>query len=409
MIHFLSTLLVLLAFQAATTPVSHLRYQRAVMAAHAGYSCAVLAPSLFAHAAPTLADLRLYTTAGTHAIPFALLVNGPLTDETEPARILNLRQTGRALSFDLAMPARPFTDVILALARPDLLARATVTSAGTSLGDFTLFDLTAQHLPADTTLHLQETATPLLHVDLVPLPGSPVITPAMLTGATVPPSREAQTLFTTAFSTSALTQTGHATVAHFTVPAHIPIERVRFVLAPGKQPNVSRPVHITSHPLSQPASSGEVMDGTLGHLRLSRTGAALSLDHLTVPATIGANLQQPADVEVAIDNGTSPPLLIAAIVLESRQRQLCFNAPAAAALTLFYGDPKLEPTQASPHLDLASATVATLGPEQSNPLYTPRADTRSLTRRHPRFFSLGGILLVCLAAVIALRTKKFRL
>lgn len=393
---------------------THLRYQRAVRVTQPGQSCAVLDPALYTHAAASLADLRLTTKDGAQEIPFVLLRSGSLQTETENARIVNVHQAGKSLLFDLAMPPRPYTDVMLLLNAPNRLAQAVVTtekSSRSSLGEFTLFDLTAQHLTGDTTLHLQETAAPLLHVTLRPLPESSPITPAMLLGASVPPSREAQTLFTPALRTSSFEQTRHQTIARFTVPAHLPIERVRIVLAAGKTPNLTRPVLITSHVSGESESSGEQIRGTIARVRSTRGGTVLSLDQLSLPAILGANLQRPAEVEVAIENANDPPLPLASVVLETRQRQICFDLSAAAPLTLFYGDPALEPPQYDYQQHFRPDPAmrnAVLGPEQANPHYVPREDTRSLTKRHPRMLALGTMLVVCLVAVLTLRSKKLR-
>ena len=399
----------------AGPPTTSFRYQRAVRVAQAGQSRAVLDPSLYTHAAASLADLRLYTADGAREIPFALLRSGSLLTESEPARILNLHGAGKSVSFDLAMPSRVYTDVVLKLNAPNLLARAAVTAgnaAGASLGEFTLFDLTAQYLAGDTTLHLQETAAPILHITLTTLPGGVPLAPAMVQGASVPPSREAQTLYTTALSTANLTQTAHQTLARFTVPAHLPIERVRVVLAPGKTPNFSRPVVITSHVTGEPESSGEQIRGSIARIRTTRGGASLSLDQLSLPATLGANLQKPAEVEIAVENGADAPLPLVSIALETRQREICFDLATSAALTLFYGDSRLEPPQYNYEQRFRpdpAAHIALLGPEQANPRYTPRADVRPITRRHPRLIALGTILTLCLFAIIALRSKKLRL
>ena len=413
MIRLLPSLL-LLSLLVAGSPTSHLRYERVIAVAQGGQSCAVLDPALYVHAAASLADLRLTIADSGQEVPFVLLRSGSLQTETENARILDLHQAGKSVRFDLAMPSRVYTDVVLQLTAPNLLAHAVVTTGeapSANLGEFTLFDLTAQHLSGDTTLHLQETAAPLLHVTLVPLPGSVPITPAMLRGATVPPSREAQTLFTTALSTSTLEQARHQTRAHFILPAHLPIERVRVTLLAGKTSNFSRSVLITSHVVGEPESSGEQIRGTIARVHSTRGAAALNLDQLSISAILGANLQKPAEVDVAIDNAEASPLPLASIALETRQRQICFDVPTAASLKLFYGDPKLEPPQYDYQQQFRPSQAmhhAVLGPEQVNPHYVPREDTRPLTKRHPRTLALGTIIALCLLALIVLRSRKLR-
>ena len=408
MIRSLATLLLLLN---ATGDLSHLRYQRAISIPAPGQNCVTLDPAVYIHAAPSLADLRLVVAGRSQELPFALLVNGAISADTDSASILNVHMAGHALAFDLQLPSRLYTDVVLHLASSRLLAHAAVSAAGSSLGDFTLFDLSADHLPADTTLHLQETSAPLLHVTVTPFVGAPSLTPDVLKSATVPPSREAQTLFTTALATSTLEQTSHQTIAHFSVPAHLPIDRVHLTLLPGKAGNFTRPVRVLSHIAGEPESSGEQISGTFGHLRLERAGASLHFDQISIPATLGANLQKPANVQVIIENGTAAPLPIASIALETRQRQLCFNAPSAP-VTLLYGDPKLDPSDYDDarRADLTGTIqTATLGPEQSNPRYLPREPGRPFMRRHPRLFYLGSIFAICLVAIVALRSKKLRI
>jgi hypothetical protein len=213
-------ILLLLLWQAgvnaprSTTPERQFfLYQRSVVPAAVGQNCAVLDAEVFEHAAPTLRDLRLFAqTAQAHEIPYAITLSEPVQPDVEPARVFNLGTKGRAITFDLAMPHRAYTEVVLNLAGKDYIASATVTgtekpgeSTGTHLGEFTLFDLTSQHLSRSTKLPLQESSFPYLHVELQvsAAPGTRRIqfSPAMVIGATVPPSREAQTVFAPAAET----------------------------------------------------------------------------------------------------------------------------------------------------------------------------------------------------------------
>ena len=68
----------------------------------------------------------------------------------------------------------------------------------------------------------------------------------MVLGAKVPPSREAQTIYTTVAETATIATKGRETVATFVVPAQIPVERVSFVLAPGFTGNFSRVVKVSA-------------------------------------------------------------------------------------------------------------------------------------------------------------------
>lgn len=421
-----SFLLALLLWQAATTAPwiqiadpHYLRYQRTITVPNGpGQTCVVLDAQVFPHAAPFLKDLRLYQQ--NHEIPYAITLSEPTQPDSDTARVLNLGSRNGSIVFDLEMPARPYTDVALDLAGEDYIASATVSgsttphaAATTSLGEFTLFDLTAQHLSHSTTLHLQESSFPWLHVVLTasraPDSRSFFATPQMVLGATVPPSREAQSLYTTAAKAATITQHGRQTIVTFTLPERVPVERLSFDVSPSFKANFSRDVHIFDRPEGTPATSGETVSGTILRVHLTQADREIRQQQLSIPATLGSNLQSPATVEVAIDNGDDAPLPITAARLEMRQRNLCFDAPTTQSLTLFYGDPALT----APEYDYArlfsSAThinPAQLGPEQPNPNYRQRPDTRPLTERHPDLLWIVLLAVICILAFVAIRSSK---
>jgi len=395
------------------------RYQRTI-ALHdgAGQTCVIIDAQVFPHAAASLKDLRLYQNG--HELPYAITLSEPVQPDGDAARVLNLGERGHTIVFDLQMPSRPYTDVDLDLAGQDYLATATVTGLdslrspnATHLGEFTLFDLTSQHLSRSTTLHLQESSFPYLHVVLTasPVPGTRSFTasPAMVKGATVPPSREAQSLYTVAAHTASVVQQGRQTIATFMLPERVPVERVSFDLAPSFKANFSRDVRISDHPEGTPESAAETITGTILRVHLTQAGREIRQQQLSVPATLGANMQGGASVKVAIDNGDDPPLPITAVRLEMRQRKLCFSAPSAQPVTLFYGDTGLTAPQYD-YARLFSATAGTrsaqLEPEQLNPTYRPRPDTRALTERYPDILWIALLAVICILAVVALRSAR---
>lgn len=418
-----SALLTLLLFQAATTPSvqiaqqQYFRYYRAVAASGAGQSCAVIDTQVFAHAAPSLKDLRLYQ--GAREIPYAITLSEPTQPDSETARVLNLGLRNGSIVFDLEMPSRPYTEVTLNLDAQDYIATATVTgstaphAASTSLGEFTLFDLTSQRLSHSTTLHLQESSFPYLHIALSasPAPGTRTFKalPQMVLGATVPPSREAQSLYTAAAETTAVTQHGRQTIATFALHERVPVERISFDIAPSFKANFSRDVRVYDRPEGTPATSGENVSGTILRVHLTQAGREIHQQQLSIPAILGSNLQSPATVEVAIDNGDDAPLPITGVRLEMRQRNLCFDAPSAQPLTLFYGDPPLTAPQYD-YARLFSAVTrinaAQLGPEAPNPSYRQRPDTRPLTERHPDLLWIALLAVLCSLSFVAIRSSK---
>lgn len=404
-----------------TADPHYFRYQRSVAAPAAGQACAVLDAETFAHASASLKDLRVYDGIGTptpREVPYAITLSEPAEPDSTPARVVNLGLRDGSIVFDLQMPPRPYTEVALDLAGQDYIATAAVSglakpgAPATSLGQFTLFDLTSQHLSQSTTLHLQESNFPWLHIVLTasPAPGTRGFraTPQMVVGATVPPSREAQILYTTA-ATAAIVNHERQSIATFTLPARVPVERVSFELAPTFKGNFSRDVHIFDRPEGTPATSGETLAGAIQRVRLTQAGREIRHEQLNVPATIGSNLQNAAKVEVVVENGDDQPLPITAVRLQMRERNLCFSAPSSQPLTLYYGDPAL----AAPVYDYsrifsptAHTSIARLGPERENPDFQPRPDTRPLTERYPDLLWIALLAVVCALAFIAIRSSK---
>jgi hypothetical protein len=387
-----------------------------------GQACAVLDATAYAHAGASLKDLRIYPADAPAAreVPYAITLSEPVQPDSEPASVVNLGQRGRMIVFDLAMPQRPYTDVTLNLDGRDFLATAVVSgtntpnaASSTRLGEFTLFDLSSQHLSRSTTVHLQESSFPYLHIELTASDASAdhpfKATPQMVQGATVPPSREAQSLFTMAAETQAVTQRGRQTVASISLSERVPVERVSFELSPEFKANFSRDVLISARPEGTPTNAGENISGTILRVHLTRAGREIRQQELSIPATLGANLQGPATVEVAVNNGDDVPLPIKAVRLEMRERRLCFDAAGAGNYAVYYGDNELN----APVYDYARifsvsrlANAVPLGPEKPNPAYVTRPDTRALTERHPDLVWIALLAVICILALVALRSSK---
>jgi hypothetical protein len=437
-----------------------MRYERAVrVAAGAGQACAVLDAAIFAHAAPSLNDVRIFPKQEAAAgeavseVPYAITLSEAVSQETETARVLNLRagtgsgagKRGATIVFDLEMPQRAYTDVILNLdpAVHDFVATAAVTGANelggrpTALGTFTLFDLASEHLSRDTAIPLEESTFKYLHVALSvsPAPGKSAarFVPGMVRGATVPPSREAQTIYTTVASvsvpTSGVLASPRRTRFDLDLPLRVPVERVSFDLAPIYRGNFSR--EVTIHARSNPDASTsaeslplETLTGTIFRVHSTQDGHAIDQQQLSVPAVLGANLQHAARVWIEIENGDDQPLPIAAVRLEMRQRKICFEAPdtssanfggthgadAGSGLALYYGDSRL----AAPQYDYArlfvasrAALVAELGPEELNPNYrAPAAEVKPFAERHPELLWITLIAAICSLGIVALKAAR---
>ena len=447
----LSLLLLWQTSPQSTDSTAHLRYRRALTldskpstTPSDGQACAVLDAAVFAHASASLKDLRLYR--GRTEVPYAVTLSESVQQESEDARVLNLAARSGHIAFDLEMPHRPYTTVALDLAARDFIATATVTGSAfpnakdpARLGTFTLFDLTSQRLSHGTSLPLAESSLPYLHIELAltPAPGNhtpagDLNRPAVVRGATVPPNREAQTVYTTLAQTSNISQRGEQSIAVFQVPVRVPVERVSFVLAPGYKGNFSRSVQVGAEvqPGSPPDASGEddseapaddqnapqyeSITGSILRVHQHRSSSDLSPDisaeTLSVPAAIGSNMQHPARIEVAVDNGHDAPLPIAAVELQMRQRRICFDpASATGPLTLYYGDRSLDaPVYDNAKLSEAAADprVALLGPEVLNPEFVARSETRTFRQRHPEVLWIVLLGAVCLVALLLIRSSK---
>jgi hypothetical protein len=437
-----------------------MRYERAIrVPAGAGQACAVLDGQIFPHAAASLRDLRVFSLqdgagqdgagqgGAAREVPYAITLSEAVTEETEPARVLNLGidqagmsspGAGANIVFDLEMPDRPYTEVALDLAGEDFLATATVSGMealgggkATALGVFTLFDLSSQHLSRYTTLGLQESAFRYLHVALrvSPAPGAASPGPAagaarfgaaMVEGAEVPPSREAQTVYTTVASVAAPT-TGRSAAPRKTrydlaLPLRVPVERVSFDLAPSYAGNFSRDVTIKATSSSTTATTAtagvpvETLSGAIFRVHSTQAGRRIDERQLSLPATLGSNLQSPGRVWIEVENGDDRPLPIARVRLEMRQRKLCFDAPADPGLTLFYGDPAL-PAPVYDYARLFAAAdkplLAELGPEVVNAGFKPPPEERRpFSERHPEMLWIALLGVVCVLGVVALKSSR---
>ncbi len=402
-------------------------------------ACALLDAAVFAHTEPTLADLRLFTSySGGHEAPFAITLSRTATNQ-DAAQILNQGRTApRHVTLDLAMPARPYSSVDLALAAHDFLATARVTGLRSLddrqpvyLGIFSVFDLTAQRLGRSTNLALSESTFPFLHLELTvsPAPGNKTldVTPNFVISAQIPPSRVAQTLYTPIAETTAVLDRPRESVATFTIPAHVPVERVTISLDPAEHANFNRVVTISAT-LTDPRPRRnravfpvEQLSGQISRIRLAEAGQEVRQESLSIPAILGSNLQSSAKVEVTVENGDDRPLRIQAVRLEMRQRKLCFSAPQPPlqappgspqptfTAELDYGAPGVP----SPVNDFGSVfnpadpvRQAVLEPEVRNPHYISQASLRPFNERHPEILWIALVATLLLLAILAWRSSK---
>jgi hypothetical protein len=393
----------------------HLRYVRVLTLPPnaSGIACTVLDANVYAHtASPSADDLRVFRLDHrnqSQEVPFVVSYSEAQPTDAQTATVRNLAVYNGALTFDLDMPPRPYTQVDLQLAAHNFLATAEVSSNNKPLNTFTLFDLTDRHLARSTTLNLQESTLHQLHITLHlrTLDGSPFphLDPAILQGATVPASREAQTLYTVVASTNTLTQQGPSSVAQLTIPAHVPVERVQFVLDPTYESDFLRTVSVTAAAdTHQPDQPQETLDGQIWRVtrppNTSSSAPEISAAQLSIPAVIASNLHDRATLRITVANASQPPLPIRTVQLAMRQRTLCFDSDPNATYTLRYGDNLLR----APVYDLGDlATLpakpinAKLDAEDLNPSYIQRPTDTTYNQRNPNLFWIALIATVAVS------------
>ena len=400
------------------------RFQRELQlpAGTQGQACAAIDAAVYAHSEGRLNELRIYS--GAKEVPFVQTTSGVLGQQEEPARVMNLGRQGSAIVFDLAMPQRAYTEVVLDLDGRDFYATAKVSGAQqigaprTDLGQFVLFDLRSNGLARSTTLALQESSFAVLHVEMTmtPAPGAAIKTfePERVRGASVPPSREAQTLYTTVATTTAFAEKNKSTVATLHVAPHVPIERARLIVDPAFHHNFLRSVTVTGRPdTAATATADEAVEGEIERVD---QGAgingipAIRSEHFNVDALLASNLRDPATITVSVHNGDDAPLPLRSIELQMRQREVCFDAEPGATYVLRYGD--AEPVR-SPVYDYArlfrasaAAAAATLGPETPNPQFHEETHERPYTDRHPEVLWVALLLVIGVLGAVAIHNAR---
>lgn len=414
-----AAVVVLLAF-AGNGPVKpemkYFRYERPVenTPQSTGQACVAIRPGVFVHAARGLADLRLYR--GSVETPYILRRAEPAAHGEQAVALVNLGRRGGETVFDAAMPAGEYSDVALDVTGQNFIATVKVTGsqtqmggAPTQIGAYTIFDLTREKLGRSTVLHLPRSDFRFLHFRI-----DGPIAPEQMKGLKVLRVAASQPRYVTVAESSDVEQKGRESVIRFTVPAHIPVDRVVFV--PGASPtDFSRDVRIRVQPVAPAkASDAEAQAGPFDAygnvLRIHRVeqGHRLNEERLSVAAPGGVPYKA-ARWTVTMDNGDDAPIALRAVRLEMVERDVCFHAEGGAEYTLYYGDSALTAPQydyATLFVPQPNAAMAKLGPEVENPAYEPRPDTRPFSERHPGLLWAALVVVILLLGWVAVRSAK---
>jgi hypothetical protein len=402
----------LLALALAAPEMRYFRYERPISLAEqkSGQACLELDTEVFAHAAPGLADLRLYRARAE--VPY--LIHQATAPEPTTATILplNAGERGGQSVFDVEMAAGRYSDLELELEAQNFVATVTVagsqtqSGAQTRIGAYTIFDLTRQRLGRGTVLHLPESDYRYLHFRIAGTVQAESITGVKLLRDAVekPRYRMVAELGQGAIK-------DHATVFTAIVPAHVPVDRL--VIAPAAQPALfNRTVRVTTTPLQatpeHPAREEYLTEGNLLRVHGVQQGRRIDAERLAIETPQGDSGEE-ARWTITIDNGDDAPLQMEAARLEMVERELCFDSSAGAATTLYYGDAAL----AAPRYDYGALTTAqtdampaALGAETANPSYQARPDQRPLTERHPWLLWAALCGVIAVLGVVAWRTVK---
>jgi hypothetical protein len=389
----------------------YFRYERLVSGIPAlqKQTCAALDLTTFMHAAPALADLRLYHNG--QETPYALRISAPFSVERTQLQPVNLGSQKGNVVFDAETPQGSYSTLQLEISRKDFIATVNVSGSRThnasdvtQLGSYTIFDLTGQKLGRSMLLHLPVSDFPYLHFQI----SSPV-KPEDVTGLSIErePLRSAE--YITVAETKQMSQQGRSSVIEFTLPPHIPVDRVEFVPADGAS-NFSRSISIEIAPGQRSRQNGPIANysGEIRRVHILRGSRRIDDEHLAIDVdNPGAAVA--TKWAVTIDNGDDLPLALSAVRLEMQKQEICFDAIPGTNYTLYYGDAALS----SPQYDYVrffqpdkNATQASLGPEQENPQYQSRPDTRPFTEKHPALLWIALVLAVAILGGIALRSAK---
>ena len=329
---------------------------------------------------------------------------------------LNLGLRAGQTVFDAEMPDEKYSDIQLAVTGHDFIATVAVSgsaapgaSGETKLGSFTIFDLTRQRLGRSTVLHLPESDFRYLHFRI-----AGPLQPDSFTGLSVERLPASQPKYQPVAEVTQSRQKGHDSIFEFTVPAHVPVDRI--VFAPGAQPALfSRDVNVSVTRISPPPATDAALPpqpvtayGNLLRVHSVQNGHRIDEERLAIDAS-QVDFDTPAKWTVTIENGDDAPLNIASVRLEMLQRNLCLEAAGTGDYTLYYGDAALTAprydyaTLFSPQADAAQVAA---GAELANPSYQPRPDERPFTEKHPWLLWVALVAAIAILGGIALRTAK---
>lgn len=404
---------VLLAVILGGPAIPYFKYHRPVQAQPGGQRFLAVDEQTWKNARRDLGDLRLYS--GQQEVPYALMVErGSRENDNKDVRVLQQSMVGGKTQFMIDMTdVAEYDHIALRLATKNFVAHARVEGQddlhGTRwalLAEPILYDLSKENLGGNSVLRLPLSTYKYLRITI----DGPV-KPAGILGASSEFRQEQKAVWRNVGGAPTVAElpagaarggssiTGRkGTVLTFAVPENVPVDRVTFDIDPA-QPNFRRSVQVEGEK-TLTFGSGEI-----SRVHMVRQAHKIDTDDYDVNfAAVGHKT-----IKVIIDNGDDPPLKIRSARLQQLEHRLYFDAPASGALTLYYGDEKLDPPvydYAKLFLLAKDAAPAQLGAEQANAAYTGTPDERPWTERHPAVLWIAIVAAVLILGAIALRSMK---
>jgi hypothetical protein len=358
----------------------------------------IIDADVWKYARADLADLRLYD--GSSLVPHALSASGGVSSQETAAKILNLGSTGGHTEFDLEISgADEYDRVRLQLGARNFINDARVEGrqtlkdlSGQNLGSTTLYDFSDESLGSNSVLKFRTASFPYLHIRL-----APGISPSEVTGAFVSNLAETKAVWSPAGTCLVSSDPPKQTIFTCSVLPGVPVERVTFTL-PDRAVNFHRTVVVSG-------DNGEFARGAISKVRANRGGRTVISENLS----LDLYPQPQPRITVAIENGDDVALPVEQVELLSAERRVYFDPQGKTALSLYYGDPKLEAAsydyqklfQESP-----DAARAQLGPARTNPQFTGRPDDRPWSERHTGLLWAAMLIAVVVLGALALRGLK---
>ena len=396
----MKSLYVLLAALFAAFSISYFRYQRPVEVSGKGQRYIAIDETIWPHARPDLADLRLYL--GQTEVPYSLITErGSEQRQRTTVPVLQQSTVSGKTQFLVDMSAlAEYDHVNLSLASKNFVAHADVEGCDdlhgkrwAALGDSILYDLSKENLGSNSTLRLPRSTYKYLRVNI----DGPV-KPRDVEGAVSEMAEAQSAVWRDVGATPKQEQRGKDTVFTFEISGNIPVERVTFSLD-AAQSNFQRSVEI------QNENGIGISSGEINRIHMVRGGQKIDSELQVV----SFSTSKQKIVKVVIHNGDDPPLKLTGARLQQLERRVYFDAPGQGQLTLYYGDEKLE----QPVYDYAklflrdkSPVAAQFGPEVSNTAYTGRPDERPWSERHPAVLWVVIIVAVMILGGVALRSMR---